>query len=80
MLPLVAQRGLERRRVDVRLAEAHIRGKDPEAILQRGYAILRLEDEVVVRDAAQAPPGTTVTAKLARGKLYARVEITERDD
>jgi exodeoxyribonuclease VII large subunit len=80
MLPLVAQRGLERRRVDLRLAEAHIRGKDPEAILQRGYAILRLEDEVVVRDAAQAPPGTTVSAQLAHGKLYARVEITERDD
>jgi exodeoxyribonuclease VII large subunit len=79
MLPLVSARGLERRRVALRLADAHIRGKDPEAILQRGYAIVRVGDEVV-RDAAQAPVGVTMTAQLAHGRLYARVETQERDD
>jgi len=44
-----------------------------EALLKRGYAIVRSGGRVV-RDAADAPPGTIVEAELARGTLVARVE------
>jgi exodeoxyribonuclease VII large subunit len=78
-LPSVAARALERKRAALRLAEAHISGKDPEAILQRGYAIIYVGDDVV-RDAAQAPAGSAVRARLAHGSLHARVEATEQND
>ncbi len=45
---------------------------DPEALLQRGYAIVTVGDRVLT-DPADAPPGTPIEAKLARGVLRARV-------
>jgi len=47
----------------------------PEATLARGYAIVRrAEDESIVRDPAQAPPGTVLHIRVAAGELGARVE------
>ncbi len=47
----------------------------PEATLARGYAIVRrAEDGAIVRDAAEAPPGTRLRLRLARGELAARSE------
>jgi exodeoxyribonuclease VII large subunit len=46
---------------------------DPEALLQRGYAIVTVGDRVLT-DPADAPPGTRIEAKLARGSVVARVE------
>lgn len=57
---------------------AELRGKDPESILQRGYAIVRYEGRAT-RDAAAVPEGALVSAKLARGTLVARVERKEAD-
>lgn len=62
----------------MKLIVAELRGKDPEAILQQGYAIVRYEGRAV-RDAADVPEGATVSAKVARGTLHARVERKERD-
>lgn len=46
----------------------------PLATLGRGYAIVtRAVDGAVVTDASQAPPGTEIEARLARGTLAARV-------
>jgi exodeoxyribonuclease VII large subunit len=46
----------------------------PQRTLDRGYAIVtRDADGVVLRDPAQAAPGETVTARLARGPLRLRV-------
>ena len=46
----------------------------PLATLARGYAIVTLAaDGAIVRDAAQAPPGTEIDARLSRGRLRARV-------
>jgi exodeoxyribonuclease VII large subunit len=46
----------------------------PLATLTRGYAIVtRAADGAIVRDAALAPPGTEIDARLARGRLRARV-------
>jgi len=69
---------LERARQRVVLAVAHLDGKNPEAILQRGYAIVTYADGIV-RDASAVPDGAVVEARLARGTLSARVERRESD-
>jgi exodeoxyribonuclease VII large subunit len=45
----------------------------PLATLDRGYAIVTLIEGGVVRDPADAPPGTDIEARVARGTLRARV-------
>jgi exodeoxyribonuclease VII large subunit len=46
----------------------------PLATLERGYAIVSIEDGQILRDAAEAPPGTLIEARLARGRIRAKVE------
>ncbi len=65
---------VERRVGRLKTFEAKLEGNNPEAILQRGYAIVTDESGKPVRDAAEAPPGTRIKARLARGSLTARVE------
>ncbi len=65
---------LERAGQRLALTRAHLGGNDPEAILQRGYAIVTVADGAIVRDAASVAPGEIVRARVARGTLSARVE------
>ncbi|HUQ78428.1 MAG TPA: exodeoxyribonuclease VII large subunit [Patescibacteria group bacterium] len=45
---------------------------DPQATLERGYAIVRrAADERILRDPADAPPGTDLAIRLAAGELSA---------
>lgn len=46
----------------------------PLATLERGYAIVSGEGGGILRDAAAAAPGTIIEARLARGRIRARVE------
>jgi exodeoxyribonuclease VII large subunit len=46
----------------------------PLATLERGYAIVSLEGGDILRNAADAKPGTVIEARLAHGRLRARVE------
>jgi exodeoxyribonuclease VII large subunit len=46
----------------------------PLATLERGYAIVRTQEGGILRDAAQVTPGTLIEARLARGRLRAKVE------
>ena len=46
----------------------------PLATLDRGYAIVSRIGDGIVRSAADAPPGTVIEARLAQGKIRARVE------
>jgi exodeoxyribonuclease VII large subunit len=46
----------------------------PLATLDRGYAIVTTHDGKVLRDAADAPVGTLVEARLAQGRIRAKVE------
>jgi len=46
----------------------------PLATLERGYAIVSLENGAILRNAAQAPPGTRIVARLEAGSLRACVE------
>ncbi|GAC1299533.1 MAG: exodeoxyribonuclease VII large subunit [Vulcanimicrobiaceae bacterium] len=60
------------------LAHAHLDGKNPEAILQRGYAIVTYRG-AVLSDPASVAAGERIEARLARGTLSARVERKETD-
>jgi exodeoxyribonuclease VII large subunit len=46
----------------------------PLATLKRGYAIVSGSDGIILRDAADAAPGSLIEARLARGKIRAKVE------
>jgi exodeoxyribonuclease VII large subunit len=46
----------------------------PLATLDRGYAIVSTENGEILRDAAHARPGTIIEARLARGRVRAKVE------
>jgi exodeoxyribonuclease VII large subunit len=48
----------------------------PLATLERGYAIVSIEGGEILRNAADAKPGTIIEARLARGRLRAKVEGT----
>lgn len=78
-LATASSRSFERRRALLRQLGAQLSGNDPTALLQRGFAIVRAEGRLV-RDPADAPPGTRISAELARGTLHARVERESSDD
>lgn len=78
---LQVARGRERvqRGIDVharRIAElrATLRALSPAATLARGYAIAHRDDGVIIRDAAQAPSGSTMAVTVARGTVRVRSE------
>ena len=64
---------LRNTRNEVEVLKARLFGVNPEAPLDRGYAIVTLEGRAV-RDAAAVPSGSEIEAKVQRGKLFARVE------
>jgi exodeoxyribonuclease VII large subunit len=69
---------LESLRRRVELQRAKLDGNDPEAILQKGYAIVTHAGRVVL-DPRAVPAGAPIRARLARGTLRARVETEELD-
>lgn len=80
-LARAARRRVERLRQRLTLAERALRSVSPEAVLERGYAIVTGEDgRSVLRDAAAVAPGTAIRARLARGSLLATVERSEGSD
>jgi exodeoxyribonuclease VII large subunit len=48
----------------------------PLATLERGYAIVRVEGGEILRNAAHVKPGAIIEARLAQGKVRAKVEGT----
>jgi exodeoxyribonuclease VII large subunit len=53
----------------------------PLATLGRGYAIVRDEQNQIVRDASQLGEGSAITARLGRGSVSAKVtEINSSGD
>src|SRR5690606_18018992 len=48
----------------------------PQAVLDRGYAIVSRPDGAVLRDAAQAGPGDPLSVRLASGRLDASLAAT----
>jgi exodeoxyribonuclease VII large subunit len=52
---------------------------NPQAVLQRGYALVQLEDGTLVRSADQLAVNTRTVTRLARGSAVSRVESTRLD-
>ena len=50
----------------------------PLAVLERGYAIVTDPAGAVLKRSAEAPPGAAIRVRLARGRLEARVEKSEK--
>lgn len=71
---LLAERGARLSR-----AQALLDSLNPQAVLARGYAIVRDAHGVVLTDAAQAPVGSLIEARLARGSLGAEVRKSDAD-
>jgi exodeoxyribonuclease VII large subunit len=67
-------RRLELAQARFALAVRGLQSLSPLATLERGYAIVFDAAGRVVSDAATVEPGTTIEARLARGRLRARVE------
>jgi exodeoxyribonuclease VII large subunit len=54
--------------------ERTLKAVSPLATLQRGYAIVVSAEGRILRDAAEAAPGSIIEARLAQGSLRAKVE------
>jgi exodeoxyribonuclease VII large subunit len=64
------RRGRER----LQLLERTLQAVSPLATLERGYAIVQNERGEILRDAADAPPGTLIETRLAKGRIRAKVQ------
>ena len=53
---------------------AHLTQLSPLRILDRGYAIVQNEKGAVVKDPAEAPVGTEIRVRIAKGQLTAEVK------
>jgi exodeoxyribonuclease VII large subunit len=67
-------RRLERERRDLAGAASQLRALGPASTLERGYAIALGPDGHAISDPVEAPPGTLLDLRLARGRVAARVE------
>ena len=65
---------VERRRARLATVRAQLDALSPSATLQRGYAIVRKGDDVVVRAADQVQGGDEISVLVADGTFGARVE------
>ncbi len=69
---------LARERGRMQAAAAHLTQLSPLKILDRGYAIVTDAGGRVVKDAGQAPAGSEVGVRLARGRIAAKVLDSRR--
>ncbi len=58
-------------------AAMRLQALSPLAVLDRGYALVFDAGGKVLRSAAHAAPGDTITARLADGEITARVQTTD---
>ena len=65
--------GIDRRRDRLDSLWALIRSLGPEAVLARGYALIRDEAGTLVRSVAQAQPGQALAVQLSDGRFDAVV-------
>jgi exodeoxyribonuclease VII large subunit len=56
---------------------ARLQALSPVAILNRGYALVFDANNQLVKDAEQLKTGEAISARLARGRVRARVTATE---
>jgi exodeoxyribonuclease VII large subunit len=80
---LLSARSLPFQQAHTRLdrATSRLEALSPLRVLERGYALIYLNqgrpNDPLLRNAAQAPVGTTITAHLSTGRLHAKVISNE---
>ena len=74
------KQGLRWRRAVLAQQAHRLEALSPLAVLRRGYAIVRDTQGRVVRRADQVAPGDALEVRLARGRLWGRVERTAVDE
>jgi exodeoxyribonuclease VII large subunit len=75
LLPMLAARRLAIARSGLAASGAALGALGPQATLDRGYAIVRrADDKRIVRDPAEAPAGSRLHVRVARGDLDATVD------
>lgn len=70
---------LERREAHLKLAARALNAVSPLATLTRGYAIVTRPEGAVITSAAVISPGEEIEARLAQGRVRARVTGTRND-
>jgi exodeoxyribonuclease VII large subunit len=74
-LPTLALARIARGHAALQSAAAALAVLGPQATLDRGYAIVRRRaDAAIVREPGEAPAGTPLAIRVARGEIGARVE------
>jgi exodeoxyribonuclease VII large subunit len=76
-LSSAAQARLLQNRTAFERREATLQALSPMAILNRGYALVFDAQGQLVKDAMRLHPGDDISARVARGRLRARVTATE---
>lgn len=75
------QRGLERRAGRLGTAGARLHALSPLAVLGRGYSVTRRAgDGAILRSHVEAPVGSDIDVRLARGALRATVTESREDE
>ena len=64
---------LEIEKKELKGVKAHLRSLSPQSTMDRGYAVVQLEDGAIVRDAAKAKSGTRLRIRVAKGETSATV-------
>ncbi|MBS1814112.1 MAG: exodeoxyribonuclease VII large subunit [Acidobacteria bacterium] len=68
---------IQRRRMRLNSASARLSALNPNAVLQRGYALVLSETGNVIRSASQVQSGEQIIARVANGEIRARVTQKE---
>jgi exodeoxyribonuclease VII large subunit len=69
------------RQLDLERLNSTLQALSPWAVLERGYALVHtLPERALVREAGQAPPGSALRVRLARGALDCRVEEIRQEE
>jgi exodeoxyribonuclease VII large subunit len=64
---------LEIEKKELKGVKAHLRSRSPQSTMDRGYAVVQLEDGAIVRDAAKVKSGTRLRIRVAKGETSATV-------
>lgn len=64
---------LEIEKKELKGVQAHLRSLSPQSTMDRGYAVVQLEDGSIVRDASKAKAGASLRIRVAKGETRATV-------
>jgi exodeoxyribonuclease VII large subunit len=68
---------LEIERKELKGVQAHLRSLSPQSTMDRGYAVVQLEDGSIVREASKVKSGTQLRIRVAKGETTATVNTRE---